>query len=641
MKINSGNNLALKFIFIAFALNLAEAQKPTYKICVPALILPACNELMTKRSEIASIECVAGRDRVDCLDIVERRGADFMAVDPEDLYLAFKKKNEDFAVFSDIRTKEEIEAEFRYEGIILIKKNSGINSLSDLRGKKSCHTGYGRNVGYKIPITKLKRHEIFKVDADVNLSPVERELKALSELFPQSCLAGKYSDNNEVNEKLKKSYSNLCALCENPTRCDYPDKFSGYDGAIKCLVENGGDVAFTKVIYVRKYFGLPIGHATESLTEAQANPNDYEYLCEDATKVPITERACTWAQRPWQAYMGNGDITNKHLDMLQSRLKVFYEDAKSTDHMTYAKQMMVNEKNTVVPKDNVILPGDHLSKAQYTDVIERQLLDGNSNDEKIKLCVSSNVAMRKCQAMSDVSYSRDIRPTFECILKDNEKCIESLSEGNADAVVVQSKTFEMHNLSNLKAILYEQLDDDDNDKYVVIAHDGIEFNQIKKADLQFDPDNLRSINAALHFSTKQRKQSGKLCPQTIKSVPNGELQVINSRDLSKHSDKILICQDMTTRSLNEFKRCNFDFTLPTAVYVSKSVNPNREATIKHAFVTMSEKFGHKKPYEDVFELFGQFEEGQENVIFNDDAVALTTQEGSVTQTDYKKMRCLI
>lgn len=194
------------------------------KICVPNLVLAACNELMSKKSEIAVIECVAGRDRVDCLDIVERREADFMAVDPEDLYLALKKKNEDYSVFSDIRTVVEEKAEFRYEGIILVKKNSGINSLADLRGKKSCHTGFGRNVGYKIPITKLKKANVFKVDPDLTLSPVERELKALSEMFTQSCLVGKYSSNAETNANLKKKYANLCALCEDPSKCDYPDR---------------------------------------------------------------------------------------------------------------------------------------------------------------------------------------------------------------------------------------------------------------------------------------------------------------------------------------------------------------------------------------------------------------------------------
>lgn len=56
---------------------------------------------------------------------------------------------------------------------------------------------------------------------------------------------------------------------------------------------------------------LPIGHSTKSLTEPQANPDDYEYLCEDGSKAPITGKACTWAQRPWQAYMGNGDINQK------------------------------------------------------------------------------------------------------------------------------------------------------------------------------------------------------------------------------------------------------------------------------------------------------------------------------------------
>lgn len=56
----------------------------------------------------------------------------------------------------------------------------------------------------------------------------------------------------------EKRYSNLCALCEDPVKCDYPDKYSGYDGSIRCLAENGGDVAFTKVIFVNRYFGVSV-----------------------------------------------------------------------------------------------------------------------------------------------------------------------------------------------------------------------------------------------------------------------------------------------------------------------------------------------------------------------------------------------
>lgn len=164
---------------------------------------------------------------------------------------------------------------------MLVHKNSSIKTLEDLRGKKSCHTGYGRNVGYKIPITKLRKHGIFKLASDQYLPSLERELRGLSELFNESCLVGTYSPNEEINRLysksniailwvrililnavhfffLEKRYSNLCALCEDPGKCNYPDKYSGYEGAIRCLVEKGGDVAFTKVIYVRRFFGVCI-----------------------------------------------------------------------------------------------------------------------------------------------------------------------------------------------------------------------------------------------------------------------------------------------------------------------------------------------------------------------------------------------
>lgn len=152
--------------------------------------------------------------------------------------------------------------------------------MADLKGKKSCHTGFGRNVGYKIPITRLKKNGVLKISSDPSLSSVEKELKALSEFFTASCIVGKYSADSEINHNLstyvvpfhnpcqlnfcwnfvpvftEQKYPNLCALCEDPAKCDYPDKFSGYDGSIRCLVDNGGDIAFTKVIYVRRFFGV-------------------------------------------------------------------------------------------------------------------------------------------------------------------------------------------------------------------------------------------------------------------------------------------------------------------------------------------------------------------------------------------------
>lgn len=83
-------------------------------MCVPHTILDACNKLVTTQpSEHALIECVAGRDRMECLEKVNLRQADFLAVDPEDMYVAFRMKNEDFSVFSEIRTVEEPSGRFR------------------------------------------------------------------------------------------------------------------------------------------------------------------------------------------------------------------------------------------------------------------------------------------------------------------------------------------------------------------------------------------------------------------------------------------------------------------------------------------------------------------------------------------------
>lgn len=96
-------------------------------------------------------------------------------------------------------------AEFRYEGVAVIHKDLKLeNGIQSLKGLKSCHTGVGRNVGYKIPITKLKKMGIIGSLNEPELSARENELKAFSTLFSKACIVGKWSPDPKIDTSLSK-----------------------------------------------------------------------------------------------------------------------------------------------------------------------------------------------------------------------------------------------------------------------------------------------------------------------------------------------------------------------------------------------------------------------------------------------------
>lgn len=68
-----------------------------------------------------------------------------------------------------------------------------------MKGLNSCHTGVGRNVGYKIPLTKLRQQKIIGSLNEPELSPRENELKALSTLFSKACIVGDWSPDPKIN----------------------------------------------------------------------------------------------------------------------------------------------------------------------------------------------------------------------------------------------------------------------------------------------------------------------------------------------------------------------------------------------------------------------------------------------------------
>lgn len=77
--------------------------------------------------------------------------------------------------------------------------------------------------------------------------------------------------------------------------------------------------------------------------------------------------------------MSNAD-TNSNVVQLQSGLKNWYNRGLNNVDKSIASDMWIDDKHTVVSKENLIFPGDHLIVASYKDVIER---DG-STSQKIR-----------------------------------------------------------------------------------------------------------------------------------------------------------------------------------------------------------------------------------------------------------------
>ncbi|OAD51936.1 Transferrin [Eufriesea mexicana] len=645
------------------------------------------------------VSCISGRDRLECIERVGKKEADVVAVDPEDMYMAVKDNQlatgDTYNVVEQVRTKEEPDAPYRYEAVAVIHKDLAIENVNGLRGLKSCHTGVGRNVGYKIPITKLTSMGVLNNLHDPEYSARENELRALSSLFSKGCLVGTWSQDPAINRRLKETYSNMCALCEKPEICDYPDIYSGYEGALRCLAHNGGEVAWTKVIYVKRFFGLPVGVSRAIPTTE--NPADFRYFCPDGSKVPIDSntKPCTWAARPWQGYMTNKDVKDELTD-----LGKLGEEEKAA---WWKDIMLLDEKTLAVPAP-VALPENHLKNAKYWDVIER---NSGATDKSARWCVWDKNTLDKCRALGIAAYSRDVRPKLECTLEKNlDDCLMATKMGNADLMVLEggsllraSKEFNAvpivaesygpgsTNYSERPAVAVvrksgpiNKLEDLRGKKSCHSGYKGdfagwaAPVHALKQKGLVKSEDDVEDFFSA--SCAPGAPTDSKLCKQCVgnlasnndelravtKCKPNKEetyrggagalaclmagngdvafvpLTALSGNVTVSKSELVLLCPDGGRASVDEWQRCNLGLDPPRVIVGSGTKTANGLEELTHGILAASTLYS-KRP--DLFQMFGVWAD-QSNLLFRDQAKGLVSMDKSwnkqnewkETQRDY-------
>lgn len=406
---------------VAVAFTLALAHADLVRVCVPESGFGPCQQMIQEPIfSSLNLQCVSGNDKYGCMEKLVAREADTMAVTGEDVYLARELYGLDLQLVAEMRAEERESDAWRYQGVAVVRKGT-VRNVADLKGAKSCHTGYARTAGWNIPFSHLLEMGQIKMQCDTSATVVEHDIKAVNAYFSQACIPGPWVPDSTTDAWLKRRYQNMCALCSQPEVCGSEDPHAGYEGALTCLVDGGADVAWSKMSVVADFFK---GRSEVS--------SQYALLCPDGRIMELNSpsvKQCLWASRPWNGWLvhssnaNNNAITTALNTMVEAATPPLEENPRPWG----SPVLGVKGSSVLHVRSPPVSPADYLKEHKYDTTIDRL----GCTEVPVKLCVDSVFAMEKCRALAQVFKSRRIRPGLECINANGDSCLNIVASGKA------------------------------------------------------------------------------------------------------------------------------------------------------------------------------------------------------------------
>lgn len=284
---------------------LRTCSVPTAKLCVVSeKEFEKCGRMRTAfRAQMLKPElsCIMAHDSVSCMQYISEGVADIAMMDAGDIYRAGRQYN----LIPILAEKYNLN-ESAYYVVATARQSDKETDLLYLKDKRSCHTGFGEAAGWVIPLSFLLSNNRMR-----SYGACEAE-RAASQFFSKSCVPGSLSAR--FTQGSAWNFGNLCDLChgESYSYCarDSSEPFYGPTGALRCLVEGNGEIAFTRHTAILENAGK-----NPSFWSRNVIPDDFELLCRDGSRAKFRDyRTCNLGLVAADALVTHANRPRQHVE---------------------------------------------------------------------------------------------------------------------------------------------------------------------------------------------------------------------------------------------------------------------------------------------------------------------------------------
>ncbi|XP_057670243.1 transferrin-like isoform X1 [Diorhabda carinulata] len=389
------------------------------KLCTDNFIRDACTEIQRNRI----YECLEVYSKVECLLNIDQGKHQFAIIDPEQALLANTLVSDNVVVLAEVVSKKS-----PYQTVVVVRKFYN-NSFENLRGKRLCHPGFKHDE----LVTKFVLNELENRIIDGNTtfcndstSILEKELGVLSNFFGKSCRPGPWTDgDDELDARLKEKYSNLCELC-GTQKCETEYR-TPFNDTLKCLVQNGGDVAISSLSDALIFFN------------SSDNAENFQYLCPNGS-ASSSSAPCTWTNQLNRLIITEKSVTKELEDFLTTNMP---HHLSPLTNQTIMRTNLEDSLQLVLKMSKVdqIYFIEPVSLTTYVKAKRSsQIITNNSFcDEQINWCTSNDVEHQKCLWLQQASLIYGLQPVIKCVQSqdvDPISCLSDIQSGKSDLAYI-------------------------------------------------------------------------------------------------------------------------------------------------------------------------------------------------------------